>query len=165
MAPVEAGNVTVVTVAPLTVIRLVMGVKYVVLVARLELLSDGKVAGSVKLTDGPPSICGQGGRVMVLAVELPFPSGNVTTTGPISTLGKTVMGTAPDDVTLTLEYGIPSVTIEGTEMVTVVVVVAKTVVATPPMVVLEKPPYSNEVVKLLGRIVVAAPNDFVGMMS
>lgn len=57
-----------------------------------------------------------------------------------------VMGIAPDVDTLTLEKPMPSVTMEGTEMVRVVVVVTKTVVATPPIVVLENPPYSSEVV-------------------
>lgn len=108
-------------------------------------LLGGRVAGSVYTTEGPPSICGQGGRETVRVVSLPSPSGNVTTTGGMFTLGKMVTGMAPDVDTLTLENGMPSVTIEGTAMVMVVVVVTKTVVCTPPIVVVSKPPYSSEV--------------------
>jgi hypothetical protein len=82
----------------------------------------------------------------VRVVELPSPSGSVRTTGGTSTLGKMVMGISPDVDTLTLEKPMPSVIIGGTEMVTVVVFVTKAVVATPPTVVLEKPPYSSEVI-------------------
>lgn len=40
----------------------------------------------------------------------------------------------------------PSVTMNGTEMVTVVVDLTNTVVGTPPMVTVESAPYSSEVV-------------------
>ncbi len=56
MAPVKAGNVTVVTVAPGTVMVIPMGVKYVVLVGRPVLLLAGRVAGSVYTREGPPLI-------------------------------------------------------------------------------------------------------------
>jgi hypothetical protein len=145
MAPVIAVNVTVVIVAPGTLIETLMGVKYVVLVGKPGSLLIGKVAGSVYTNEGPPLIWGQGGRETVRVVWPPAPSGSVTTTGETSTLGKTVMGMAPELVTLTLEKPIPLVTIGVTERVTVVVVVTKTIVSTPPMIVFEKPPYSSEV--------------------
>ncbi len=51
------------------------------------------------------------------------------------------MGIAPEDDTLTLGKGKPSVTIEGIDMVIVAVDVTKTVVSAPPIVVVSNPPY------------------------
>ncbi len=89
-APVEAGNVKVVTVALGIVTETPMGVKYVVLVGRPPPpppLLTGTVPGSANPIEGPPSIWGQGGRGIVREVSPPLPSDNGIITGGMLTLG------------------------------------------------------------------------------
>ena len=74
-------------------------------------------------------ISGQGGTVTLRVVVPPLPSGSGTAIGGIVTLG---CGMNPPvvilDVMLTLEYGIPLITIEGMTIVTVVIVVKYVIV-------------------------------------
>lgn len=93
-------------------------------------------------------ISGHGGRLKVRAVLPPFPSGSVTITFGIGTLGVAMKPPlVSPDVIFTLEKGIAPIVISGIVRVRVVMVVKKTVI-TSPLGRLVGPifPYSTEVV-------------------
>lgn len=130
-----AGMLKVVTVGPEAVKVVVNWVWKVVLNEGMSPLLSVDVQGFVALPSsfgGPLVISGHGGSAKVREVLPPFPFDSVTTTFGTGTLGVAIKPPlVSPDVTLTLENGIPPITMSEIVKVSVVMVVKKTVTTCP----------------------------------